>query len=897
MVRCHTCAHESAVGSRFCAHCAAPLDATAAETAVMAAPGGSAGRPSLPLSGSPLTAPSLASSSGVDEGRFLPGVVVAGRYRIAGLLGRGGMGEVYRATDLTLGQAVALKFLPEAASRDDRALARFYNEVRIARQVTHPNVCRVYDVGEVDGQHYISMEFVDGENLACLLRRIGRLPVDKAIDMARKICAGLAAAHEKGVLHRDLKPANVMIDGLGNPVLLDFGLAGLSEQLQSDVRSGTPAYMSPEQLAGTEVTAKSDIYALGLVLYELFTGKRAFEAASLMELMQMQERAEPASISTVVRDLEPGAERIIMRCLDPSPSGRPASARAVAAGLGGDALAAALAAGETPSPELVAAAGESEGLRPKIAVAWLASALATIAIAGYLEAGWSLTAKLPLEASPDALARDARTMLKSFGYAAKPVDTAYGLLYADRYLEYLKSHPATAAVRWRNPAVGMPPLIHFWYRESPDYMTPQRSFNTVDSENDPPFEISGMTWLRTDPDGRLLLFESVTPQREAPAPPAAPFDWGVLFRAAGLDIARFQPADPQWTPHGSWDARAAWTGSDNPTGVKLRVEAASWRGLPVFFRILGPWSTPERMEVGGGNPQLLGILTIYALLIAACSIAWRNFRSGRGDRKGAVKLFVLYFAGMLAARLIGGHHAPVFAESDLIWKSLTISALNASALWIFYIALEPWVRRRWPETMISWSRFTTKGIRDPRVGRDILYGAAMGGVFAILKLVQIRLHGTTAPPSLPSLVGLGGLRPLASFGLLTIDGAMFDPMIVLFVLFLMRVLLRKQWIAAVAAVALLTAISVGSISAPAIDIPATALLEALEVLVLLRFGVPAVIVAGVVSTYLLDVPITLDFSSWYAGVGVLPLAACALIAWYGFRTAMAGRSVWGDEVA
>ena len=300
---------------------------------------------------------------------------------------------------------------------------------------------------------------------------------------------------------------------------MDFGLAGLSEQLQSDVRSGTPAYMSPEQLAGTEVTARSDIYALGLVLYELFTGKRAFEAASLMELMQMQERAEPASISTVVRDLEPGVERIIMRCLDPSPSGRPASARAVAAGLGGDALAAALAAGETPSPELVAAAGESEGLRPKIAVAWLASALAMIAIAGYLEAVWSLTAKLPLEASPDALARDARTMLKSFGYAAKPVDTAYGLLYADRYLEYLKSHPAAAAARWRNPAVGMPPLIHFWYRESPDYMTPQRSFNTVDSENDPPFEISGMTWLRTDPDGKLLLFESVTPQREAPAPP------------------------------------------------------------------------------------------------------------------------------------------------------------------------------------------------------------------------------------------------------------------------------------------------------------------------------------------------------------------------------------------
>src|SRR5215475_4484690 len=268
MPACPACAHSCPDGSRYCPHCSKPLDSTSAETAVMGA--------------------SLSSTSTVDEGRFLPGVVVGGRYRIAGLLGRGGMGEVYRATDLTLGQAVALKFLPETTAQDERALARFYNEVRIARQVTHPNVCRVYDVGQIQSLHYISMEFVDGEDLGSLLRRIGRLPVDKAIETARKICAGLGAAHEKGVLHRDLKPANVMIDGRGQVIIMDFGLA---EQLQSDVRSGTPAYMAPEQLAGTEVTVRSDIYALGLLLYEIFNGRRAFEAASLMELMRMQERA------------------------------------------------------------------------------------------------------------------------------------------------------------------------------------------------------------------------------------------------------------------------------------------------------------------------------------------------------------------------------------------------------------------------------------------------------------------------------------------------------------------------------------------------------------------------------------------------------------------------------
>src|SRR5947209_14712503 len=152
MVRCPSCARESADNNRFCGQCAADLEATSAEAAVL----------------TDNSAPRLTSQSSVDVGRFLPGTMVAGRYRIAGLLGRGGMGEVYRATDLTLGQAVALKFLPETLSRDADAVRRFRNEIRVARQVSHPNVCRVHDVGDVDGQIFLSMEYVDGEDLASL---------------------------------------------------------------------------------------------------------------------------------------------------------------------------------------------------------------------------------------------------------------------------------------------------------------------------------------------------------------------------------------------------------------------------------------------------------------------------------------------------------------------------------------------------------------------------------------------------------------------------------------------------------------------------------------------------------------------------------------------------------
>jgi serine/threonine-protein kinase len=184
--------------------------------------------------------------------------------------------------------------------------ARFRNEVRIARQVSHPNVCRVYDIGMIEGQHFLSMEYLDGEDLASLLRRIGRLPQDKAIEFTRKICAGLSAAHERGVLHRDLKPANVMIDGRGQVRITDFGLAAVAQEIaMGDIRSGTPAYMSPEQKAGKEVTTRSDLYSIGLVLYEMVTGKRPTENHS--------------SPSELVKNLDPAVERVIQRCLEEDP--------------------------------------------------------------------------------------------------------------------------------------------------------------------------------------------------------------------------------------------------------------------------------------------------------------------------------------------------------------------------------------------------------------------------------------------------------------------------------------------------------------------------------------------------------------------------------------------------
>src|SRR5215469_2168404 len=349
MTRCKACGTQNADSGQVCKQCGAALDASPATRTVSAAE-------------VPKAAQDAICSDSCDRPRahgFAPGHVVAQRYRVVSLLDQGGMGEVYRADDLKLGQAVALKFLPAARGKDVDWREVFYSEVRMARQVSHPNVCRVHDVGESNGQLFLSMEFVDGEDLASLLRRIGRLPEDKAVEIAQQLCAGLAAAHTKGVLHRDLKPSNIMIDGKGRARITDFGLAIAAVESDRAVgAAGTPGYLAPELLAGTSPSVQSELYALGLVLYELFTGKKAFEASSFAEFHRKQTETTPTPLSSVVKGINPAVERAVLRCLEKDPSLRPRSALSVSAALpGGDPLSAALAAGETPSPEMVAAAG------------------------------------------------------------------------------------------------------------------------------------------------------------------------------------------------------------------------------------------------------------------------------------------------------------------------------------------------------------------------------------------------------------------------------------------------------------------------------------------------------------------------------------------------------------
>ncbi len=883
-------------GSRYCAACGRPLES----------PVDSPSRADTVTSGPHSTPP---TPSG--EGRFAAGAVVAGRYRILNLAGRGGMGEVYRAYDNKLEQPVALKFLPAAMSRDGAALARFHNEVRIARQVSHPNVCRMYDIGEWEGMPFLSMEYVDGEDLASLLRRIGRLPSDKAVEIARRLCAALAAAHEKGVLHRDFKPGNIMVDGRGQVLITDFGLAALAAQVTGpEARHGTPAYMAPEQLAGKEASVRSDIYALGLVLYEMFTGRRPFEAQSREELLRMEETGAPAGPSTLVRDLDPAVERVILRCLEPDPARRPSSALSVAAALpGGDPLAAALAAGETPSPEMVAASRETATVSVRLAVALLLLAVAGVAVAAALHGKADLFGSLPADKSPDVLTERARDLVREFGYSTPPVDSHIGFDGNSSYLDYVERHDPSPD-RWARLVAQQPPVVHFWYRQSPRYLEPAVWFGTASiglspsrtvSASNPALVDPGMILLETDLLGRLDLLETVPPQieavedtREAAHPP----DWSALFRAAGLDPARFSPTPPQWTPPSPYDARAAWLGAyPGQPASSLRVETASWRGRPSYFRIVGPWTQPS----SSSGPRSVDLIWAGVFVVAVAGgalLARRNSRLGRGDRRGAFRLAAFVFANWMLLWLIGSNHVPSIAELQSLLTGVSASLLWAGVLWVLYIALEPYVRRRWPQAIIGWSRMIAGRLRDPIVGGEILMGATAGVAVTVLsECRQLARASLGAPPHFfTEASAVDGLRGAASMWVADLGISMVEALVLLFVIFLFRLIARSEWGAAALYCILNVALNNLGVSHVAIGSLFSVAIANLTFYILIRYGLVAVAVSIFVNALLSGFPLTLDFSKWYAGQSLLAMATVLALAVLGFREALAGRAILREDL-
>ena len=305
-VECSKCKTENTSDSEFCKKCATPLPSS---------------------KGIPVT-----ETLETPKEELTTGSTFAGRYQIIEELGKGGMGKVYKAHDTKIREKIALKLIKPEIAKDKKTIERFNNELRIARRIRHKNVCQMFDLGEDKGTHFITMEFVDGQDLKKLIRQTGQLALGTTINIAKQVCDGLVEAHTLGVVHRDLKPSNIMIDSDGNARIMDFGIARSLESkgiTGAGVMIGTPEYMSPEQVEGKETDQRSDIYSLGVILYEMVTGQVPFEGDTPFTIGVKHKSEIPKDPKELNAQIPDDLSRVILRCMEKDKEKRHQSAEEV----------------------------------------------------------------------------------------------------------------------------------------------------------------------------------------------------------------------------------------------------------------------------------------------------------------------------------------------------------------------------------------------------------------------------------------------------------------------------------------------------------------------------------------------------------------------------------------
>ena len=692
--------------------------------------------------------------------------------------------------------------------------------------------------------------------------------------------------------------------------------------------------MAPEQYAGQGTSTQTDVYALGLVLYEMFTGKAAFSAVDAERYARASDSSPATTPSTLIPDIDPGVERVIVRCLERNPARRPSSAIAVAAALpGGDPLAAALAAGETPSPEMVAAAGDEGSLSPTVSLACVAAVAIGLVAFVWMSQTTTLLSFVTLEKGSEALADRARTIVANLGYTDRPGDFAYGYILNDDYLQFINDHDRSVT-RWEALRAGQPAAIRFWYRQSPSHLRPM-TFGLgarAVKPDDPPETVPGMVSIVMDPAGRLTGFKVITPQVAAAS--AAPSgarssgervepDWRTLFVQARLPIDRFTTTPSQWAPPVYADVRSAWDGvyPDRPD-VKIRVEAAAVAGKPVYFEVVEPWTHSfEPPPLRTVTQRLVTSVFLGSILVGGFLLARRNLRLGRGDRRGAFRVSVLVGATALLGDLLSTHDV-----ADLLpTTSLDRGAESlAAAAWarshgVGHLHCDRAVRAPrvardayWmdPLTGRTGSRSACRPRRSDRCDGRRRFGVPLscrssGAQMDSAWPHRCRSRQSQAQPGYLHVL-LGG-RHVVSLMVAILAANLINGVISILLLMLLTVLLRSRRIAAMGLVVVYAAFLVAGGVGARVDltlIPMLALVAVLGVAVLtvVRFGLLS-IVAFFSSFYLLgSTSARFDASVPYAFSSYLLLGTLVVLTAYGFHTALAGRPIFGagllkDEAA
>jgi hypothetical protein len=462
-------------------------------------------------------------------------------------------------------------------------------------------------------------------------------------------------------------------------------------------------------------------------------------------------------------------------------------------------------------------------------------------------------------------------------------------------------------MRWNNLETG---AFVFWYRGSPRPLKARAFDSDAPIEgsvwtDDPPLTVSGVTLVQLNPLGRLTQLVAVSPQVKPAAAEVSP-DRTPLFLAAGLDPSKWTQAPPTWTPPIYSDTCAAWTGAlpERPE-APMRIEAAAYRGKPVYFDLIGPWTRPQRMQtyqatIGERAGLAFLIIVLLSILVVGAFLGRRNLRLGRGDRQGALRLAAFVFGAWAVAWFFGAHHIPDFGEVDLFIEFLLWGLGFSGSTWLLYIALEPYVRRRWPNTLVSWTRFLAGGFRDPLVGRDVLVGCLSGAFTTALGEVVWFVpswlgHLPPRPFFGPRSMFLGA-RMIIADSSSTLIGAPFTWLAFLFVLFLLRVLLRKDWAAAIAFVLLGTVANAAAGQPSPAAVVFSLILFSLFVFLMMRFGLLTLVTNFVVWSILTNFPLATHGSAWYAGISLAGILLMAAIVFYAFYTSLGGRALFGVPV-
>jgi hypothetical protein len=816
------------------------------------------------------------------------GTMIGGRYRLMALLGRGGMGVVYRAEDAELNQEIALKLLAPGLGHDVAAVDIVRREVRTARQITHPSVVRIFDFHVAGGEAFLTMEFVAGEDLGSLVRRVGPLPAAKVLQITRQLAAGLAAAHEAGVLHRDLKPANVMIDGSGNVRILDFGVAApLSDERALRRVSGTPGFVAPEVLAGQAPSERSDLYGFGLVVYYAATGVLP-DSRQLASEAELEARLFSAGMS---RELA----TIVRCCLNAAPSHRPRSAHELVLALASeDPLKHVVSAGRIPSQALLAAASSWKA-SPRKLNALFVTGMVLIVLIILLADRTLFLSRCGLVKSPTALSEIAEEMLIRLGHRAPGEWVQTGVALDTDCLQFVRGQSKLPGV-WKSLSAGEIPAVFFWYRQG-DPRLPRPTLLGDSGAEDARNALPGSMTVHLDGRGKLMSL-CVNESGALENGSSRQVDWPIVFDLADLNWPAFREVHATRVPPLFADEVRLWQGPFPATsGQDLHVMAAAHSGRLVYFEIEYPWQMRASDIPAEGTQQSSRFIAVRAALwLVAISLAawlaWRHVQLGQADWQGTwrVSACVVSLAGL--NWLCGSRHSFVATEELLAaFDWLTVIAFCGAMAAVTYLAVEPYARRWWPWSIITLRRLLDGRLTDGALWADVLLGVVVG-VGAVWfrqlgslmnQVAGIAVSGLNDFDPSQNLLDHFGLRYRIAVLVSALLLAVVQSLLALTLVVVCKRLLKSTSIAALVVILALSAFSIlGRGLVSPIDWLDRVFLLSIAVGLLLRFGLVASIAALATYYAVSNAPITLDWLAWYAPTGftiVLMLFAALVTSW------------------